>query len=58
MLPNPGFKWKRQPQIEVWQEELINGESSVKLETYGPLDSVGLFEEALRNNEVQLLDCL
>ncbi|XP_044475757.1 phospholipase A(1) LCAT3 [Mangifera indica] len=52
MLPNPGFKWKRQPQIEVWQEELINGESSVKLETYGPLDSVGLFEEALRNNEL------
>lgn len=55
MLANPDFKWKKQPQIEVWQKESNDGESSVKLETYGPLESVGLFEEALRHNEVPLL---
>ncbi|KAF8404335.1 hypothetical protein HHK36_009218 [Tetracentron sinense] len=55
MLPNPQFKWKKQPQIRVWQKESEGKEtSSVKLESYGPTESVVLFEEALRNNEVQL----
>ncbi|KAF8393905.1 hypothetical protein HHK36_020105 [Tetracentron sinense] len=53
MLPNPQFKWKKQPQIQVWQNESEGKEtSSVKLESYGPTESVVLFEEALRNNEL------
>ncbi|KAF8404327.1 hypothetical protein HHK36_009210 [Tetracentron sinense] len=54
MLPNPQFKWKKQPQIRVWQKESEGKEtSSVKLESYGPTESVVLFEEALRNNEIE-----
>ncbi|KAF8379031.1 hypothetical protein HHK36_028458 [Tetracentron sinense] len=53
MLPNPQFKWKKQPQIRVWQKESEGKEtSSVKLESCGPTESVVLFEEALRNNEL------
>ncbi|KAJ0014608.1 hypothetical protein Pint_21185 [Pistacia integerrima] len=52
MLANPYFKWKKQPQIEVWRKESNDGESSVKLETYGPLESVDVFEEALKHNEL------
>ncbi|KAF8404329.1 hypothetical protein HHK36_009212 [Tetracentron sinense] len=54
MLPNPQFKWKKQPQIRVWQKESEGKEtSSVKLVSYGPTESVVLFEEALRNNEIR-----
>ncbi|KAF8379029.1 hypothetical protein HHK36_028456 [Tetracentron sinense] len=54
MLPNPQFKWKKQPQIRVWQKESEGKEtSSVKLESYGPTESVVLFEEALRSNEIR-----
>ncbi|KAI3977809.1 hypothetical protein MKX01_040554 [Papaver californicum] len=52
MLPNPEFKWKKQPQIQVWQKQSQNNETSVKLETYGPKESVTLFEEALKDNEL------
>ncbi|OAY32237.1 phospholipase A(1) LCAT3 isoform X2 [Manihot esculenta] len=52
MLANPDFKWERQPQIQVWREQSDDGESSVKLESYGPLDSIAFFQEALRNNEL------
>ncbi|KAF2283121.1 hypothetical protein GH714_043445 [Hevea brasiliensis] len=52
MLANPNFKWERQPQIQVWLEQSDDGESSVKLESYGPLDSITFFQEALRNNEL------
>lgn len=53
MLPNPDFKWKKQPQILVWQKQSEDGESSsVRLGLYGPLESVSLFEEALKHNEL------
>lgn len=52
MLPNPEFNWKKQPQIQVWRKQSDDGESCVKLESYGPKDSPTLFEEALRNNEL------
>lgn len=55
MLANPEFKWKKQPQIQVWRKQSNDEDVSVELESYGPLESVTFFEEALRNNEVPLL---
>ncbi|KAK6911756.1 Lecithin:cholesterol/phospholipid:diacylglycerol acyltransferase, partial [Dillenia turbinata] len=53
MLRNPEFKWKQNPQIQVWRKNSEDTEiSSAELETYGPIDSVSLFEEALRHNEL------
>ncbi|XP_021673722.2 phospholipase A(1) LCAT3 isoform X3 [Hevea brasiliensis] len=52
MLANPNFKWERQPQIQVWREQSDNGETLVKLESYGPLESITFFQEALKNNEL------
>ncbi|KAI3935359.1 hypothetical protein MKW98_027179 [Papaver atlanticum] len=52
MLPNPEFKWKKEPQIQVWRKQSQNNETSVKLETYGPEESITLFEEALKNNKL------
>ncbi|PIA29785.1 hypothetical protein AQUCO_05800100v1 [Aquilegia coerulea] len=53
MLPNPDFKWKKQPEIQVWRKQTENKEdSSAILESYGPTESVLVFEEALRNNEL------
>ena len=58
MLPNPEFKWKKQPEIVVWRNHSENGEDSVKLETYGTSGSVELFVEALKDNEVLALNIL
>ncbi|XP_042514498.1 phospholipase A(1) LCAT3 [Macadamia integrifolia] len=53
MLANPNFKWKQQPLIQVWRKQSEDEEdSSVKLESYGPRECISLFEEALRNNEL------
>lgn len=52
MMANPEFEWAKQPNIEVWQKHSIDGDVSVNLETYGPLESIPLFESALQNNEV------
>ncbi|XP_059628614.1 phospholipase A(1) LCAT3 [Cornus florida] len=52
MLPNPEFMWKKQPEIQVWRKQPKEEETSVKLESYGPTESVTLFDEALRNNEL------
>ncbi|XP_052185966.1 phospholipase A(1) LCAT3-like [Diospyros lotus] len=52
MLPNPDFKWKKQPEIQVWRNQSEDGENSTKLESYGPTESVILFEEALRHNKL------
>ncbi|KAK6915776.1 Lecithin:cholesterol/phospholipid:diacylglycerol acyltransferase [Dillenia turbinata] len=53
MMPNPEFKWKQNPQIQVWRKNSEDTEiSSAELETYSPIDSVSLFEEALRHNEL------
>ncbi|KAK6289526.1 hypothetical protein POUND7_001067 [Theobroma cacao] len=52
MLPNPDFSWKMQPQINVWREHSEDGETSVKLESYSPTESIVLFNEALRHNEL------
>lgn len=53
MLPNPEFKWKKQPEIVVWRNYSENGEDSVKLETYDPSGCVELFVEALKDNELE-----
>ncbi|KAF6140109.1 hypothetical protein GIB67_014819 [Kingdonia uniflora] len=55
MLPNPTFNWRQQPQIQVWRSQSEGIETSAKLESYGPTESVILFEEALRHNEVPIL---
>ncbi|MBA0681013.1 hypothetical protein Goari_012676, partial [Gossypium aridum] len=52
MLPNPYFSWKMQPQINVWRGHTEDGETSVKLESYSPIESISLFREALRHNEL------
>lgn len=56
MLGNSEFKWKKQPEIQVWRKHSNDGygEVSVNLESYGPNESITLFEEALRHNEVLL----
>ncbi|KAI3823193.1 hypothetical protein L1987_04626 [Smallanthus sonchifolius] len=51
MLPNPKFEWEKQPEILVWKKDQKNGEDLVKLETCGTSGCVGLFVEALKNNE-------
>ncbi|RVW27132.1 Phospholipase A(1) LCAT3 [Vitis vinifera] len=53
MMANPEFQWKKQPEIQVWRKQFKDKKtSSVVLETYGPTESITLFEEALRDNEV------
>ncbi|KAL9263105.1 Phospholipase A(1) LCAT3-like protein [Drosera capensis] len=53
LMPNPGHNWKEHPVIEVWHKKQTEDEApSVKLETYGPLESSSIFEEALRTNEL------
>ncbi|KAK8568850.1 hypothetical protein V6N13_106731 [Hibiscus sabdariffa] len=52
MLPNPYFSWKKQPQINVWREYSKEGETSVKLESYSSTESISVFKEALRHNEL------
>lgn len=57
MLPNPTFEWKTIPKIYVWRKSSPHDEydsSPVELETYGPLESIDVFEEALRDNEVSM----
>ncbi|PIN21626.1 Lecithin:cholesterol acyltransferase (LCAT)/Acyl-ceramide synthase [Handroanthus impetiginosus] len=52
MLPNPDFNWKKQPEIHVWRKHSKDEETSVELESYGRNECVYLFEEALKNNEL------
>jgi hypothetical protein len=51
MLPNPEFKWKEKPIIQVWRKN-PEKDGTVELVQYEATDCVSLFEEALRNNEV------
>ncbi|KAL7587647.1 hypothetical protein Lser_V15G35677 [Lactuca serriola] len=53
MLPNPEFQWKKQPEIVVWRNRSENGQDSATQETYDPFGCVGLFEEALKDNEIE-----
>ncbi|KAL2941439.1 Phospholipase A(1) LCAT3 [Bienertia sinuspersici] len=54
MLPNPEFEWKETPQICVWRKSSPNEDDSslAKFESYGPLESISLFKEALKDNEL------
>ncbi|KAK9919215.1 hypothetical protein M0R45_027825 [Rubus argutus] len=52
MLANPDFKWKKQPEIQVWRKHSTDGETSIELDSYGPVESITLFREALRHNEL------
>lgn len=58
MLPNPEFNWKKQPEIIVWRNGSENGQDTVKMERYGTSGSVGLFVEALKDNEVLAFYCV
>ncbi|KAK1419430.1 hypothetical protein QVD17_28597 [Tagetes erecta] len=53
MLPNPDFKWEKQPTIAVWRKVLENGQDSVKRETYGISRCVELFEDTLKENQIE-----
>ncbi|XP_034219658.1 phospholipase A(1) LCAT3 isoform X2 [Prunus dulcis] len=53
MLANPKFDWKELPEIQVWRKHSKDGETFVDLESYGPIESISLFEEALKHNEPQ-----
>lgn len=57
MMANPYFKWKKQPEIRVWRKktEKDNDETSAELETFGLVESIDLFNDALKNNEVHTL---
>lgn len=53
MMANPDFKWKKQPEIRVWRKKSDNDDdTSVELESFGLIESVDLFNDALKNNEV------
>ncbi|XP_062198890.1 phospholipase A(1) LCAT3 isoform X1 [Phragmites australis] len=51
MLPNPDFKWKEKPIVQVWRKN-PEKDGVVELVRYEATDCVSLFEEALRNNEL------
>nr|GFB75935.1 phospholipase A(1) LCAT3-like [Tanacetum cinerariifolium] len=53
MLPNPEYNWKKQPEIMVWRNRSENGQDTVKMERYGTSGCVGLFVEALKDNEIE-----
>ncbi|KAH0681529.1 hypothetical protein KY290_023702 [Solanum tuberosum] len=49
----PDFHWEHAPLLEIWKEKSnSNGESSVVLESYSPLEAVSVYELALSNNKV------
>lgn len=52
MLPNPSFTWKRQPVVQVWRKQSGDKDSAKKDVYDDTTKCVALFEEALRNNEV------
>uniref|UniRef100_A0A0D9XFJ8 Phospholipase A(1) n=1 Tax=Leersia perrieri TaxID=77586 RepID=A0A0D9XFJ8_9ORYZ len=52
MLPNPKFKWKEAPIVQVWRKN-PEKDGVVELVLYEATDCVSLFEEALRNNELK-----
>ncbi|KQJ90987.1 phospholipase A(1) LCAT3 isoform X1 [Brachypodium distachyon] len=52
MLPNPYFKWKEKPIIQVWRKN-PEKDGLVELVQYEAADCVSLFEEALKNNELK-----
>lgn len=56
MLANPYYEWKKQPEILVWRKHTKDGDNNINLESYGPTQSISLFEEALRDNEVIYLN--
>ncbi|KAL6601260.1 hypothetical protein ACP70R_044480 [Stipagrostis hirtigluma subsp. patula] len=51
MLPNPEFKWKEKPIVQVWRKN-PEKDGVVELVQYEETDCVSLFQEALRNNEL------
>ncbi|ERN20096.1 phospholipase A(1) LCAT3 isoform X2 [Amborella trichopoda] len=54
MLPNPEFKWKQSPLINVWRKQSDGkGSTSVKMESFGPIETMHLFKEALQDNELE-----
>lgn len=56
MLPNPSFKWKQDPVVQVWRKKKSGDEEVVKLDVYDTTHCIELFEEALRNNEVSFVE--
>ncbi|XP_058756122.1 phospholipase A(1) LCAT3-like isoform X1 [Vicia villosa] len=53
MLANPDYKWKKKPEIKVWRKQKKDGNENINLESYGPTQSISVFEGALRDNELK-----
>ncbi|XP_052168598.1 phospholipase A(1) LCAT3 [Oryza glaberrima] len=52
MLPNPHFKWKKAPVVQVWRKN-PEKDGIAELVLYEATDCLSLFQEALRNNELK-----
>uniref|UniRef100_A0A0D6QU21 Uncharacterized protein n=1 Tax=Araucaria cunninghamii TaxID=56994 RepID=A0A0D6QU21_ARACU len=51
MMTNVEFKWKKFPQIQLWRKQYTNtGEVYVELESFGPQESIWIFQQALKGN--------
>ena len=53
LMPCPDFHWENPPLLEVWREKTsVNGNSTVMLESFSPVEAVPIFTEALTCNMV------
>eukprot|EP01018_Ginkgo_biloba_P032570 Gb_18496 [translate_table: standard] len=51
MMTNAEFKWKKLPLIQLWRKQYTSeGEAYSELESFGPKESISIFEEALKGN--------
>ncbi|XP_027088794.1 lecithin-cholesterol acyltransferase-like 4 [Coffea arabica] len=51
LMPCPDFHWENPPLLEVWREKTsVNGNSTVMLESFPPVEAVPIFTEALACN--------
>ncbi|KAF3450013.1 hypothetical protein FNV43_RR06092 [Rhamnella rubrinervis] len=52
LMASVDFHWEHIPLLEIWREKLDDGNSSIILESYPPVETVGIFKEALSSNKV------
>lgn len=51
MMTNIEFNWNKLPQIQIWRKKYTKeGESSAEIESYGPRESISIFQKALKGN--------
>ncbi|KAH7545658.1 hypothetical protein FEM48_Zijuj01G0116800 [Ziziphus jujuba var. spinosa] len=52
LMASLNFQWEHIPLLEIWRGKLNDGNSSIILESYPPVESVEIFKEALLSNTV------